>query len=266
MCVWKFSVGINNIRFPMAFMVFAYGALKLVLTKEKKYILFALLSIFIHFSLLYSFLFLLIYFYIGYPKKNFTLIFILIVSGIFSLFIADLLQANIGILGQAIGNKYEAYTDEYYIDLREDHLKSVNWYIQLNRFSTYYFVLITMLLSKLKIFKLKFDTTADNLFGFAIIMLIHNLFSGVLVDTISNRYYLLFNLFALVYLFYLGTINTKNKFIIFLSRIYFFILLLQVLIIFRSDLYTVSPILLFGNFLFVFITESTISIQDLLLG
>lgn len=260
------SSGLNGIRFPMAFMVFSLGAVKFVVTRERKYLLFALLSIFVHFSLIYSCIFLIIYAIFGYPKKNIFLYGLLLFAFIFSFTLGSLIQSNIGILGQAVGNKLTAYTDEYYIDLRETHLSSVNWYVQLNRFSTYYFTLAVLLLSKVKSFNVKFDKTADNLFGFSVIMLIHNLFSGVVVDSLSNRYYILFNFFALAYLFYLGNINRTNKLLIFSGRIYIFVLALHILVLLRGDLYTVSPILIFGNIFLIFITESATSIQDLFLG
>jgi len=45
------AAGLNGIRFPMAFWVFSYGALNLILKNEIKYLLIAALSLLIHFSL-----------------------------------------------------------------------------------------------------------------------------------------------------------------------------------------------------------------------
>lgn len=258
---WNLSSGINGIRFPLAFMLFVYGALKMVVTREKKYVLVALLSVFIHFALFYSCIFLLLYF-VFVPKKPAVLYGFLILAIIFSVSIGSFVQSNTALLGDVVSNKLTAYTNEEYIESREAHLEKVNWYVQFDRYSTYYFAFASLLLSRLKFFRLNFNTTANNLFGFAMIMLIQNLFSGVVVDSISNRFYLLFNTITLIYLFYLGILNSGNKYLFYASRIYSLFLLLHVLLIFRVDLYTMSPILLFGNIFFIFLTKSAISVQD----
>lgn len=263
---WNLSSGINGIRFPMAFMVFSLGAVKFVYTRKKSYILLALLSVFIHFALTYSVLFLLIYAFIGYPKKSYILIPILVASFALSLSIGEIFKSNAGLLGQSVENKYDAYTNEDYMDQRENHSKSVNWYVQADRLATFYFCIGALLLSRLKRYNLKFDRLADNLYGFAIIMLLQNFFSSIIVDSLSNRYYLLFNLFTLIYLFYLASINPGSKFINTAIKIYVPVIILHSLLILRVDLYTLSPMLAFGNVFFIFLTESTISVQDFFLG
>lgn len=263
---WSISAGINGIRFPMAFMVFSLGAVKFIYTRKKSFLILSILSIFIHFALAYSVFFLLVYAFFGYPKKNYILIPVLLVSFALSLSVGEIFKSNSALLGQSLEGKYDAYTNEDYMDQRETHSKSVNWYVQVDRDSTFYFCVAALLLTRLKNYNLKFDALADNLHGFAIIMLLQNFFSSVVVDSLSNRYYLLFNMFTLIYLFYLSSINTDNKFIKTLSKIYIPIVLLHSLLILRVDLYTLSPVLAFGNIFFVFLTDSNISIQEFFLG
>jgi hypothetical protein len=51
-----------------------------------------------------------------------------------------------------------------------------------------------------------------------------------------------------------------------LSRLYIPIFIIHVLVVFRADLYTVSPWLIFGNPVLMWLLETTGSIQELILG
>jgi hypothetical protein len=157
------------------------------------------------------------------------------------------------------------YSDDDYIDSRKDIVVQWNWYVAFNLYGSYYFSIIAVLLSKFKTFKLKFDTTSNRLFGFVIIMLIHSLFSAAVVDPISNRYAILVNLFSLIYLMYLSAANSDSKFLKVMNYIYLPILVISVLVKLRVDLDTFNSVLFFGNAIMVFIIDSSISIQELLI-
>ncbi|MFH1119637.1 MAG: EpsG family protein [Bacteroidota bacterium] len=262
--VLNFSAGINGVRFGMAYMVFGYGALNLILKKKIKFLLIASLSILIHFSLLYMVLFLVAFYLAGYPRqKNFLYVFLAIalVSSIFSTFIAE----NVGLFGTTIENKFNEYTDAGFMEKREEHTEVWRWYVNFDKYSTFYFVNIAMLLIRFFASKIRHDDTANRLFSFALIIFGASIISGGLVDSISNRYILISNLFALVYLLYISYLNPGNLYLSRISRIYRPIFILHALVVLRADLYTVSPWLLFGNPIVMVVMESDMSIQDIIM-
>ena len=263
--IHNLTAGLNGIRFPLAFVIFSYGALNLVLKENFKFLLIALSSVLIHFSLGFSCIFLMLFYLAKFPSNKNTLFLFLIITFLLSSIFPTFITTYISFFGDSIGNKVQTYSGDDFVELREEHTNQWNWYIKFNQFSTYYFCIISIILSKLKLFKLKFDENSNKLFGFSVIMVIHSLLSGSIVDSISNRYYLMVNLFGQIYLFYLSSINKNNKFINLIYKIFIPIMIINVLIIFRGDLYTISPILIFGNSISIFVSESLISIQQYIL-
>lgn len=260
------SAGLDGIRFPLAFMVFCLGALNLLITNQKKHLFIAALSLLIHFALVYSLPFLVVVYLLRYSIKTWVLYtFIAVVVSLSFLFF-DFIQSNLGALGTTAETKFAGYTGEGFLETRADVQQSWNWYVTFNLYSTYVFSVVSLLLIKLKFFKIKFDSLSDRLFVFSFVMLIHAVLSGSVVDIISNRYNILFKFFQLIFLFYLSSINKGNKLMIFLNYVYIPIVIINILIKTRADLYTANVLLFFGNFILSFFINEPISIQDYLLN
>jgi hypothetical protein len=114
--------------------------------------------------------------------------------------------------------------------------------------------------------KLHFNDISKKLFVFAVFMIIASFISGGMVDMLSNRYNAtrpsFFIDFSLLYKFIKSQILTiKNP-----QQVYIPIFIIHVLVTFRADLYTVSPWLIFGNPVIMWFLETTVSIQELILG
>lgn len=263
--LFNISFGVNGIRFPLAFWVFSYGAFFFIRTDKKWYLLIALSSIFIHFSFMYCVIFLILYTVLKPLNiKPFYLYMLLILGVVFSELFPELVSSYINLLDGSYSNKVEAYTSENYIESREQHVKKWNWYIQVNQVATYYFCIVSIIITKLKIFRLKFNKLSNSLFTFSMFMLLSTVISGTLIDSISNRYYLVFTFFTLLYLLYLSIINYRHNLLFFLRFLYVPILVLHVLVILRGDLYTINSSLIFGNSLSIFLFDSDVSIYELL--
>jgi hypothetical protein len=245
--IYNLSAGINSIRFPLAFIVFTFGTLNLMLKGNRKYLMIALLSVLIHFSFIFPFLFLLISYIMKFKENGWvlylSLLFVVFFSSVFPTFLAE----NISFFGKVSESKLEAYTQEGFVETRVNHLQVWNWYVYLNFYSTYFFSIAALFLTKLKFSKIKFDATSQKLYFFGVIMLIHALLSGSIVDTLTNRFILLFSIFVLIYLFYLSSINHGNRLLSVLNYIYVPILILNILIKLRADMDTVNIIILIGN-------------------
>lgn len=264
--IYNFSAGINAIRFPFAFMVFSYGALNLIMKNEKKYLFIAFLSILIHFAFSFSFVFLVVIYLFKFKSNPWILYLLLLLFAFFGTLFPSLVEQNLEFFGKATESKFDAYTQEGFVETRAEHLQVWNWYVYFNFYSTYFFPMIALFMTRVKFFKIKTDELSEKLYVFTVVMLLHALLSGSVVDVISNRFNLLFIFFTLIYLFYLSLTNYNNKIFRLLNYVYIPILIVNILIKFRADLYTVNAIVVFGNVIATFFMDISISIQDFLLG
>lgn len=262
--IYNISAGVNSIRFPLAFMVFAYGALNLLIKRERKYLIIAFLSILIHFSFLFSSVILLLGYLFRFKVNGRLLYFLLLMVFVFSSLLPSFIADNISVLGKVSEVKFEAYTQEGFQETRTNHLQVWNWYVYFNFYATYIFTVVALLVTRFKLYGVKFDAIAEKLFVFSMIMLMHAMLSGSVVDVISNRFNLLFSFFTLIYLLYLSSINYGNKLLAILHYIYIPILIINLLVKFRGDMSTINAVAVFGNFIVAFFADISVSITDLL--
>ncbi|UPT70025.1 MAG: EpsG family protein [Flavobacterium sp. JAD_PAG50586_2] len=264
--IYNLSAGVNAIRFPFAFMVFAYGALNLILKNERKYLFIAFISILIHFAFSFSCVFLVIIYLFKFRSNPWILYLLLLMFAFFGSLFPSFVEQNLEFLGKATESKFDAYTGEGFVETREEHLQVWNWYVYFNFYSVYFFPLIVLFVTRIRFFKIKTDELSEKLYIFAVVMLLHALLSGSVVDAISNRFNLLFVFFTLVYIFYLSSDNYYNKIFRLINYIYIPLLIINILIKFRGDLYTVNAVVVFGNVIVTFFMDITVSIQDFMFG
>lgn len=239
------SSGINGIRWPLGLQLFLLGLFKYAFYQKPKYLLICVSAFFVHYAIGFLLLFLLVY---VITKNFYNPIYVFVLVGV--LFIATSggsINNSISFAGEGIDKKTSGYTtNEDYKEQRNEHLESLNWYIQFNRYSTYYFGLICLVLIILFRKKIYKDQTALNLEYIVLLMYIASFISGQLVDELSNRYYLVANAGFLTYMFYLTSMNN----ILLLKRLTFIYIpigLLHIFIMLRGDQTTISPNLFFGN-------------------
>lgn len=267
-CVFilNLSIGINGVRFPLAFMVFALGAFKLIVTGKNYYLVISLLSPFIHFMFIYPVIFLLIFHWVPFSRNQTFLLVFLLLSLLAGTFFHTFIQNNVGLFGETYENRFADYTSEAWIEGREKHVTQWNWYVIFRHYGTHYFTLIAMVLVWFRQKKLHSNIVSKKLFVFAVFMIIASFISGGMVDSISNRYNALAIIFSLIFLFYISSLNPESLLLKILSRLYIPVFIINVLVILRADLYTVSPWLIFGNPVLMWFLESTVSIQELIFG
>jgi hypothetical protein len=264
--ILSFSAGINGVRWPLALVVFLYGTFKLIIFEKKKYLLIAGLSVFIHFAMIYGVLFL-VFYQLTFKKFQMKYIYLfIIISLAVSPFLSDFFVGNLGVFGDSIESQASGYiTNEEYKDMRELHTRvKWDWYVRLNANSTYYFGLFSIILISLKRQNLTFDWTSKKMEYIAFLTLGSSIMSGSLVDSISNRYLLIFNGVVMIYLFYLSSINPNRLVFKRLSYILMPLMILRGLVLLRGDLSTVSPVLLAGNPIVMLVYQAEQSIQSFL--
>lgn len=243
--VLNLSSGINGVRFPLALQLFFLGFFKYVTTNKWKYLLLCFSTFLVHFMMGFSIIFLLIF---VLTKKYYNPLYALILCLVFFVVSSSgLVASNAALLGDGIEQKTESYSEnEEYREHRNAHLDSVNWYIKFDRFSTYYFGLLSLVLIIAYRKKIQKDALASHLEYFTILMYIASFVSAQLVDELSNRYYIFANTALLILMYYLSSIN-NNKIIRRLTLIFIPVGLLHILIMLRADQTTISSNLLFGN-------------------
>lgn len=264
--ITSLAAGINHIRFPLAFIIFAFSALKYLETSNIKYILLSSIAVFVHFALLYLIIYLVFYSIIKFDKRPVFLIIVLMIFVLFYSVFTNLLVTNTLNIGGAFEKRITGYMGETFIETREEHFNSWNWYIIINQYFRFTMPILTVVVLMLYKNRIYFNIFANKLLYFLIILIIAYVTSGEIVDKISNRYIAAATFFNYILLFYLTTINNKNKILKYTSYLYTPFVILNVLITLRGDLYTVNPFSLFiSPFISIFI-DTKISIQQLLLG
>lgn len=248
------SSGINGVRFPLALQLFFLGFFKYTTTKNWKYLILCLSTFLVHFMMGFSLVFLLVF---VFSKKFYNPLYALILCLVFfAVSSSGLVTSNSALLGEGIEKRTESYVEnEAFREHRNSHLDSVNWYIKFDRYSTYYFGLLSLVLIiayRRKIYK---DALALQFEYFAILMYIASFISAQLVDELSNRYYIFANAAVLIFLYYLSSINNNNKIIRLLTYLFIPIGLLHILIMLRGDQDTFSYNLLMGNIFTTFFTK-----------
>lgn len=238
-CVFTYSFagGIVSVRFPVSFLFFFLFALKYLFTNKPKYVLFAGISCFIHLSVIPMILGLILFYLLSYVN-NFKLKLLIILIFVIALNSFNIFELSQEVDHEVINSKVEGYTNENFIERRENVTEKWNWYVQLRQYATYYYLIIALLLSRLKIFGLKTNNLVNNLFLFSVILLVISMFNETFLDSISNRYRLFFQFTGLVYLFFILSYNKITKFTKILKNIFVLILILNVLIGLRVDSYT----------------------------
>lgn len=264
--VLSLSIGINGVRYPLAFMVFTLGVFKLIVTRKRFYLLIALMSPLIHYMFIFPVVFLLIFHFVPLSRNQLFLVIFLAISLLAGAIFHNFIQSNIGFLGGSYESRLADYTNERYIENREQLVVQMNWYVILRFYASHYFPLMAILIVWLMQKKLQFNDISKNLLAFAILMIIVSFITGGMVDAVSNRFTSLSNIFSFIFLFYISLLNKESIMLKNISRIYIPIFVLHILIMFRVDLYTVNPWLIFGNPIVMWFQETTVSIQELIFG
>jgi hypothetical protein len=244
----SFTAGINGIRWPLALMVFLLGTYRYITTSQTKYLFLASLSILIHFIFFLSVLFLLLFVVTRkYYNPKITSLLILGLF-IFSNFFALQFTNNAAIIGDGFEEKVVGYTEnESWKEQRTEGFKTMNWYVQLQRTVPNTFVFFALIITTYFGIRLRKSDVVTSLQYLAFLSFFISFISAQLVDQNSNRFAIVATAVGLIYLYHLYNENPENKLMNILRKIYIPIALLTILVNMRTDLYTVSPNLIFGN-------------------
>jgi len=207
---FSFTIGfwaINGVRMWTAAHVFFYGGFLLLYQKNKKGLIIACLSAFIHFALLLPIVCLLIFWLF---RLNYRYLYILYIASFFIIelnidFIRITLENN---LPEFLLPKLKSYLGEEYIEELNDSATKVNWYIlYFQKFLSYFNVIFISVL----FFSKNIPKPTQKLFGFSLFFLAIANITSLLPS--GGRYLNIAFLFSLAAI-YISIINTKSVIVI----------------------------------------------------
>lgn len=261
-----FYVGVTGVRFWPALFVFCLFVLKYFTFGKVKYLLYACLSILIHYSFFLPVLLLIPFYFLNKSKAGLNILLI----GSLVIFLSGNINSKLNVINtnfsgfsEKVDSRTESYVDAENLDERTAKVSKRNWYAKLNSQAINYFLILIIVLINFNILRVR-QTKLSNkiktyvLFTMIITLLIYDLGS-------ISRFKRIFQIFALIYLASLYQINKKTM--RFVSNVCSLIFVLYIMVTFRAGFYTVDPYLLvFGGSVLVFMLRSDISLSELLVG
>lgn len=243
-----------GVRFPLAAYVFFYGAIRVILSQDNRFILIAALSVLIHFSFL-SVVILLLSFYLFRLHRYSLIIYgILIISFILPQFLNSYIPYFTSIFGQAIENRVEGYTNIIYdIPLYSDTV----WYVRYRINVIIIFCYLVLIISRIKKSELNYSSALNKLFYFALIILAFVNFT-INIPHFGYRFQFVFMMIMLFYLFKLYSENTQSGLISKLALLSFPFSFLMIAYSLRGILYYTPITLYYFNLPGLFIDKSNI--------
>jgi hypothetical protein len=229
---FSFIIGLDQlagVRFCLAAYVFFFGTIKYLTNSEKKYLLIATISIFIHFSFLPVVLLLLFFIWLKrFPKAIFLLT-------LLSFFLPDSFKEYFNLYSGIFGESIETRTLNYYNLESQLDLSSGSWFVDYRITLMLFFCYAMLLITKYSSKKIIITGESDRLFYFSLLVLSYVNFTSN-IPHLGYRFQFIFMMFAVFYL-YKVFIQTPK------SLLLYNLLLLQVFSSLLLILYSVRGIL-----------------------
>lgn len=263
-----FYVGVTGIRFWTALYFYMIFALKYVRTERLKYVFIASLSIAIHFTFIFPIALLFVYRIL--PRTKILRLLIIVFS--VSIFLTGSANSVLGFINQntesfgesKLASKAEVYTNEEYLNDRQENVSKFNWYVLLNSKLLFYILVLITILEKFKLINFFGNSYTKKIDDMHYVFFINSLITYDM-GSFSRFIYIFYLLSFYRYLLFAGVSQNFDS-IKKLAYLYSFPLILHVLVSLRAGFYTVDPYLILSNSLFLFFIHSDISLSELIVG
>ena len=236
--VFSFSciIGIDQlsgVRFSLAAYTFFLGAINVIMHSDKRYLIVAGASIFIHFSFLSVFLLLVVFLRLkNYPKWIYVIL-------VLSLILPDLLHNYIIQYSAFLGGGIQARA-ELYNTLEGMDLNDTSWYVRYRIIVMIVFCYLALFITRIRKKTFHYSDKLNDLFFFSLTILSFVNFT-LDIPHFGFRFQFIFIIFVF---FYLYKIYTENRDSILISRLVMISLpfsLLMVVYTLRSTLF-ITPL------------------------
>ena len=194
---------ILSFRHYLGLAIFVYGIYKYFTSEEYIYLIVIACTIFVHFAYLMVVPLFFLYKYAG--NRNYIYYGLIILSFVLADQAAGFIRIYGGNFDGGLNNVVSGYTNEKYLDkvsdLQENRNVVLNSYM---RWTTMFF-LISIIFHKLK-YKI-FDAVSERLYSFSLVLFIFvNYTQGM--ESISNRFSIVFQVFACIFFIHLYSLRT----------------------------------------------------------
>lgn len=262
-----FYVGVTGVRFWVALFLYMFLLMRYVNTGKMVYFVLVFTTVLIHYTFLFPILILAIVIFIPIPSRLMRIL-VLIALVYYALSsstnIIGSIQESLSYFGDSVSSNAEAYTDQEDIAARNAAVADANWYVKFRGdIITYFFIGIFAIdyFGLVSYRKDKLPRLFEKLYllFFIIAMLTNGLGS-------LSRFIYVFYLISIIRLLWLCNYNESNALFLKLPKVLFPILMLHILVVLRSGLYFVDPVLLFGNPIVYLYIQSGLNVSEILVG
>jgi hypothetical protein len=266
--VIPYYVGVTGVRFWTALFVFMIGAIRLVRNRQIKHLLYASLSILIHYSFFLPVAILIIYRLVRLRRDvRYVLVF-----GCMMFFVVSSTTSLLGFIENSltffsettIEERISGYSDEEQLVGKQEKAAKANWYVKTRAEALLYFLLIITSLEAFGIIKFRNNEFLASMEPLIILFLCITLLTINLgsIGRFKNIFYLL-SLSRYIILIGMMPLNHTLKLY---SYILMPILLLWIIVTFRAGFYFTEPLLLVNNVFTTFVMHSEVSLSEFLVG
>jgi hypothetical protein len=221
---------INGFRMWTAVWIFFYGAYHVILYRDLKFLFFTFFAPLVHWSFIIPNAILLLYFFVG--NRNIIYLPLALVSFVLPRMMTQYFALISLKLGGSLQNRYEMYSDTAYVEGVQNSAADLAWFMRIGSDLVFYYLLLAVIVARIKFKALGQDKEADNLFSFLLIFLSFVNFS-MGIPSLGTRFQLVFFIFAILYIF-MYLVKIPGRKINLLTLIGLFPMLLRSLIAFRQ--------------------------------
>lgn len=221
---------INGFRMWTAVWIFFYGAYHVILFRDTRFLLITFFAPLVHWSFVIPNAILLIYFFVG--NRNIFYLPLVLASFILPQFMTQYFSLISLKLGGSLQNRYEMYSDSSYVAGVQESAADLSWFMKIGSDLVFYYLLLVIIVARLKSRSLDRDKAAENLFSFLLLFLAFVNF-GMEIPSLGVRFRMVFFIFATLYIF-MYLVRFPGKKINVLTLIGLFPMLLHTAIAFRQ--------------------------------
>lgn len=242
---------INGVRMWTAAQVFVFAMLNLFVLSNRKYWIWMIVSVLIHFSFFLPVAAFLLFKYL--PKKESVFITFYLIS--LTINEIDLFQfrTSLSFLPQILQPKVESYTSERYAEGLDLAMAQTNWYVRLQ--STFSVIMINLWVIMLYLKRNLWRHAFPRYFSFFLYLLLLGGIANILSNVPSGSRFLVVSdmLFMALILIIYGNTNLKIKLTPALNSLVVLFAVFVIIFKIRVGLDYIGPLLFFGNPLVVLI-------------
>ncbi|MGB8492380.1 MAG: EpsG family protein, partial [Bacteroidales bacterium] len=190
---------ISGIRMWTAAWIFFFGAYHVIVHRDPRYFLIAILSCLLHWSYLSVNILLLIYYLAG--NRNLIYLPLALASFVVPQLITPFLRAISLRMGGAYQKRFEGYSSEEYLLVQQESAQQSAWFLKIGSNILFYYLLLMIIFIQFQGKSVIKEKDEKNLYSFLLLLLAFVNF-GMPIPSLGTRFQVIFFLFATLYIYF----------------------------------------------------------------